>query len=392
MIPRADITNAIQPIAAVDAPTAITAVADAKQEAFSRLAQIAIGQQLQAKVLSTYNDGSYLVRIANTAARMVLPSATRTGDSLLLTMVGKQPRPTFFLHNSSGAIEESTAVSLSTSSSMMKQDLPSLRSATQPAAQTLVEPEQGLAEIIDNTSLLATAQTSVPSSNTTLSIAGKLVDALLQVAPESPLPYAIKTDAALVNTPTNTTQLAAALHDSIVFSGSFYESHVALWSAGKRSLAQLQKEPQAQLSQHTQANTITALLSNADPVGTQLGQLIHLQLNTLEQQRIVWHAEVWPGQQMEWEIGQDTTDTPSPDAPDHIAVPMWHSVLRLNFDNLGSVSASIRLIGQQIQMQLHADNASTATALRDHAHLLSQAMAAAGSTLDGLIVKRHGET
>lgn len=389
MIPRADIATTVQPVAPVDAATSIVSVADAKQEAFSRLAQIAIGQQLQGKVLSSYNDGSFLVRIANTAARMVLPTATKTGDSLLLTMVSKEPRPTFLLTESTPGEEDSAEVSLSVAGRMMEKDLQSLKATQQ--GQANIVGRQGL--IADEEGQQQAPGPAVPeSTKTSISTAGKLVDALLHASEESELPKAIKTNAPLVSTPTNTSQLAGALHDTIAYSGTFYESHVTAWVEGKRPLAELQKEPQAQLAQQVQSSSTSDLLNSSDPAHTQLGQIINLQLNALEQQRIVWHGEAWPGQHMEWEIGQDAPETPQQGEQESHPTPTWHSLVRFNFEHLGSVSASIRLIGQQIHMHVHTDNDVAAAALRANGSMLSTAMAAAGSSLDSLIVKRDGKT
>lgn len=385
MIPRADIAMTVQPVAAVDAPTAIVSVADAKQEAFSRLAQIANGQQLQAKVLSTYNDGSYLVRIANTAARMVLPTSTRTGDTLQLTMVGKDPRPTFLLTESfRGEDDESTEVSLSTAGRAMEKDMKSLK-ATQQGLTNVGARDNQLDE--GDAKNAAPNQLAPESTKTSLSSAGKLVDALLHASEESDLPSAIKPNRPLVANPTNNTpQLANALRDSVALSGAFYESHLAEWADGRRPVTELLKEPQAQLAQQTQSG-VTSLLNTTDPANTQMGQLINLQLNALEQQRIVWHGEVWPGQQMEWEINRDSPDQQQNTQEDEQA-PSWHSVVRFNFEHLGTVSASIRLIGEQIHMQVRTDNDVTAAALRANGRMLSESMEAAGSSLDSLIVKR----
>jgi len=387
MIPRADISMTVQPVAAVDAPTAIVSVADAKQEAFSRLAQIANGQQLQGKVLSTYNDGTYLVRIANTAARMVLPTSTRTGDTLQLTMVGKDPRPTFLLTESSRGEDdeaEGADVSLSTAGRAMEKDMKSLKAAQQGFTNVVTRDNQ-LDE--GDAKNAAPTQLAPESTKTSLSSAGKLVDALLHASEESDLPNAIKPGSPLVANPNNTAQLAGALHDSVAYSGAFYESHVAEWADGKRPAAELLKEPQAHLSQQTQAG-VSSLLNTTDPANTQMGQLINLQLNALEQQRIVWHGEVWPGQQMEWEINRDGPDQQQQNAQGDELAPSWHSVVRFNFEHLGSVSASIRLIGQQIHMQLRTDSDVTAAALRANGSMLSDSMEAAGSSLDSLIVKR----
>ncbi|MBB3211009.1 hypothetical protein FHW67_000244 [Herbaspirillum sp. Sphag1AN] len=390
MIPRADITNAVQPIASVDAPAAIVAVADAKQEAFSRLVQIAIGQQLQGKVLSTYNDGSYLVRIANTAARMVLPTATRAGDSLLLTMVSKDPRPTFLLTETIPGEEESSSVSLSAAGRKMEKELQTSTTGAERSATT-VDGRNTLVPETDDKTPQTAPQSRQESAPATLSSAGKLIDAILHTADPNQASKAIESSTPLVNTPVNASQLASALHDTISFSGTFYESHVAAWAEGKRPLDLLLKEPQADLGRQAPISTAD-LLSSADQSHKQLAEIINIQLNTLEQHRILWHGEVWPGQQMEWEISQEPPDSQSRADQEDSATAAWHSVVKFELAHLGTVSASIRLVDKQIHMQVRTDNDNSARLLRRHGNQLADSMAAAGTSLDSLIVKHDGES
>jgi len=385
MLPRVDVANIVQPVAAIEAPTATLAVADAKQEAFSRLAQIAIGQQMQGKVLSLFNDGTYLVRIANTAARMVLPNSTRTGDSMLLTLVSKDPRPTFLMGESQPA-EEGDTVTLSPGGRQMEKDLQSLRTAQRDMTGTIGKNDA--LEVVDAKQGQAPATTLQASSTTSLSAAGKLIDTLLQASQHGNVSNAIAGKTPLIASPTaGTAQLAGALHDGITLSGVFYESHVAAWTEGKRPVAELLKEPQAQLGPKTSA--ASDLLSSNDPAHTQLGQIINLQLNALEQHRITWQGEVWPGQTMEWDISQEQQQQNGTQEDE--TAPVWHSVVRFNFEHLGAVSASIRLVGQQIHMQVSTSNDNAAAALRANGNLLTDAMSAAGTTLDSLIVKQDGE-
>lgn len=385
MLPRVDVANIVQPVAAIEAPTATLAVADAKQEAFSRLAQIAIGQQMQGKVLSLFNDGTYLVRIANTAARMVLPNSTRTGDSMLLTLVSKDPRPTFLMGESQPA-EDGDTVTLSPGGRQMEKDLQSLRTAQRDMAGTIGKNDA--LEAVDAKQQQAPGTTPQASSTTSLSAAGKLIDTLLQASQHGNVSNAIAGKTPLIASPTaGTTQLAGALHDGITLSGVFYESHVAAWSEGKRPVTELLKEPQAQLGPKTSA--ASDLLTSNDPAHTQLGQIINLQLNALEQHRITWQGEVWPGQTMQWDISQEQQQQNG--TQDDETAPTWHSVVRFNFEHLGAVSASIRLVGQQIHMQVSTSNDNAAAALRANGNLLTEAMSAAGTALDSLIVKQDGE-
>ncbi|KAF1047559.1 MAG: hypothetical protein GAK35_00564 [Herbaspirillum frisingense] len=392
MLPRADIATAVQPVNSVEAATAVVSVADTRQESFSRLAQIAIGQQMTGRILSNFDDGTFLVRVANTAARMMLPANARTGDSLILTLVSKDPRPTFAIKEGSlRPDEESSAVSLSTAGRAMQKDLKSLQFVTRDDA--------GAGGIADNEDVPIDAQakggrqaqSNAPSSSTTtLSSAGKLIGSLLQASQQGNVADHVTSPSPLLSRPASADQVAGALQNAITYSGVFYESHVSAWAAGQRPAEELMKEPQAQVAR--QSGGEVNLLSQNDPAQNQLGQIINLQLNALEQQRMVWHGEVWPGQQMEWEINQDHGDDTPKRPDDEPTPPSWHSVVRFNFAHLGSVSASIRLIGQQIHVQVKADNDLTAAALRSNTALFADAMSAAGTSLDSLIVKQDGET
>lgn len=388
MLPRVDIPNVVQPVASAEAATAIISVADTKQEAFSRLAQIAIGQQMPGRILSNFNDGTYLVRIANTAARMVLPANARTGDSLILTLVSKDPRPTFALQEGSlRQDDESAEVILSNAGRSMQKGLASLQHAQREGAGLVGENEQ-LPDATAGKNAQA-QQNQLTSSTTTLSQAGKLIDSLLSASQQGGAANHVTSPAPLVAGPNvGAQQMATALQNTITHSGVFYESHLSAWAEGKLPVEDLLKEPQSQAARL--AGGTPSLLNQNDPSQSQLGQLLNLQLNALEQQKIVWHGQIWPGQQMEWEISQDHPQSQQQAGTDDEYAPTWQSVVRFNFEHLGSVSASIRLIGQQIHVQVNADNDITAAALRTHGNLFADAMSAAGTSLDSLNIRRDG--
>ena len=298
-------------------------LADTREEASHRFAQSTLGQLFQGKVLSRLEDGSFLVRIADTMARMVLPAGTRAGDLLQLTLMSREPQLTFLL-------------------------------GLQPGA-----------------------------APTSLSATGRLIDNLLQTAQQNGAPNTVLGKTALIPSPAmNTEQIAVALRDTISTSGLFYEAHVREWANGNRALSELMREPQAQTA-HTQQADPAAVQPRSDTNTTALSQLIHQQLNTLEQQRVLWRGEAWPGQTMEWEVGEDT-----PEGSSREMQPPWRSEVRFELPTLGTVSATIRLTGEHVQVQIHADSEAAAASLRAHGTLLSNAMNAAGIPLDSLIVKQ----
>lgn len=374
MLPRADITSLVKPTTPTQPIQSIVSVADTRREAFSRLAQITIGQELQGKVLSRFSDGTHLVQIANTAARMTLPAYAGVGDGLLLKLIGTDPRPTFLLSERTPASTPETPGAPGTPAARAQQTLQQGSAATVTHQTPLPTGHQGA------------AQTAPQGTPTSLSSAAKLIDTLLQASQQGNMSNAITGGAPLYPGPMlQTAALAANLRQAIQSSGVFYESHVAQWASGKRPIEDLQKEPQGQVRQ--QARSGSDILQRADPTHSQLGQIINLQLNALEQHRLIWQGQAWPGQDMQWEIMQeDAQDKEQHEAQDNETA--WQSTVRFQFRNLGGIAASIHVIGNQIHIQINTDSAQTADRLNAQSHLLKQSMLAAGSPLDSLTVKK----
>lgn len=442
MLPRADIVGT-RPVASVEATRPTIAVGDAHQEVAQRLNRIALGSFLEGEVLSRLQDGSFTVKVADTAVRMNLPSGTQVGETLDLMLIATEPRPAFVL--------------------------------TTPTR--------------DNTA--------------SLSSAGRLVDWIIHTAKAAGAPTALLGKTPLApSADAKPAQVAASMKDTLEFSGLFYESHVAQWISGERPLTTLLQEPQAKnsnlpliatalraaasaaraagtgsappntthlarlienLGGHpdalralmTMLHASSQIVPNSPPAeanapeqpvrnpattenvtvpdlpadaqtanvpapdaaaGTELMPVptaatavatdqpmteadvtllhktmssesvntVNLQLNTLEQQRIAWQGELWPGQQIEWEIGEETPQGKQADAQERA----WQSVVRFEMPVLGKVSATVRLSGERLQIQVRAADEATASLLRAHGNVLGSALAAAGSPLDQLTVKR----
>ena len=130
----------------------------------------------------------------------------------------------------------------------------------------------------------------------------------------------------------------------------------------------------------------TATLKPAQVLHPDTAQLVNLQLNVLDQPRVQWRGEVWPGQQMEWEVRED--DQPAPRAAKGDEERSWQSVVRFDLPTLGKVAATITLVGDHVQVQVRAANPQTADTLRSFSGRLSQALDAAGTRLDSLHVKQ----
>ncbi|HWU98468.1 MAG TPA: flagellar hook-length control protein FliK [Oxalicibacterium sp.] len=397
MLQRADIAGA-RPLILIEALLPTTASGDARQEAFDRLNQLTLGKEFQAQVLSRLTNGSYLIKVDDALANVKLPPGTKTGDVIDLTLLATQPRPTFLLGKADGGSGASASLS-------------------------------NAGRLIGNLLQLAQKDGLPPTALT-----GKTP---IAAGPDVPA-----------------TQIAHALQSALSFSGLFYESHVAQWANGTRPFTDLQNEPAAKRTETLLTGT-TTLPDGSDPKNeTQTGsrmndlgklvanvrdwvnggttaeqrpalpaetlsvlkqatssidqslrdstgkmqeitgnegvKLISLQLDTLEQKRILWQGELFPGQPMEWEISDET---PKQNHGDETSSPeqSWQSTVRFSLPTLGTVSATVRLTGEHVQVNVRTVDEESATALRTYGSLLADALDAAGSKLDSLLVKHDRE-
>lgn len=370
----ADLTGTRAPTV-VEALSPVSAIGTAASESFDRLAALEIGRQYPAQVVSQLQDGSYVANVADASVRLNLPAGTAVGDTVSLTVLDNATRPSFLL-NSTPAGDKASI------SDAARQVTDIVNQLSSPTASKVIE---GKSPVLP-----------APSDN----------------APE----------------------IAHSLQDTITHSGVFYESHLKEWAQGDRSLQDLQKEPQLRganlptssapsqtqapqtgtiLSEHANAlnpglspdklnpaeltKAPGPLQSNSDkshgsqetatshlsPAETQSN--MQLQLHSLEQQRVAWHGELWPGQRMEWEVSDQT---PSGKSNTSEVDGAWQSTVRFELPTLGRVSATIDLRGQTVQIHVRAALSETSASLNAHASDLIQALDFAGTHLDKLVVKQ----
>jgi hypothetical protein len=361
----------LTPVARTTATTAVLPVADPRQQAFQRALASQLGQSLQAEVLSKLSDGSFVVRVADMAARMALPQNVPVGSQVPLTLVSLTPRPTFQLATAQGGQAFAEAG-------------PPLAEGANPQSAPLAYLEGKEAAALSRaTALLAR---TLPASlgleagaaeGASLSKAGKALGEVIAAVQNS----ATQQTAALGSTPllgapgADAGQIAAALRQGMEKSGLFYESHVAEWAQGTRSQAELAAEPQAR--------------GMAPPSDPATAQLINLQLNAHEQARVAWQGQLWPGQEMHWEIERDAPDTRhgGPDGGSEDGAGTWQSSLTLRFGKLGEVAARVVLSGGQLHIRLDAPE-SVRGLLEAGSGRLHEALDAAGTPLNTLAI--HG--
>ena len=368
----------------------VTPATSATQAAYTATSQIAtestaavkleVGQLIQATIQEQVNPGLYKVQVAGQSMQMQLPGLIKIGSTITLQVVSVSPKLTFSVPGSGAPI--STAEEISSTSRLLS-DL-----AQMPLSKTMVEAASGRA--------VWPSEKSAPESG----------------------------------------KLAAALKDALSNSGLFYESHQAQWVAGARSTAQLLIEPQNQLAQITKnaqppqtgplpvqpkpgivetvkpdahavsvsesksastlgvatADTQTkgaatdATLnapSNALPIAKELIPLVQQQLHTLETHQLTWAGQIWPNQQMQWEIQGE---------PEHRSIRpderQWKTEMELALPRLGDVHASLVFNQGSVRLTLHAADAGAASLFDRRLPELAASMRNAGIPLSGAVVKK----
>ncbi|MCM1129984.1 MAG: flagellar hook-length control protein FliK [Oxalobacter formigenes] len=386
-------TRAVSQTAAV---SQVSPVGDLRQDVYARLMTLAIGRPVAAEVVSQTDNGAAMVRVADTVVQMDLPQGAKTGEKITLTLLAKEPRLTFLFER-------------------------------EPAAHSMVS---NTGRLIDSI-LRSVSQQEV---NMPATLTGR--------APLFPTPAASPA-AAFLSRPGLAATLEAALTNLFDTSGLFYESHLAQWVAGERPQEALMAEPQARMqppapeaeqaqgqakagdgktagsgaarppqaaalapeaqmdrlerlqekswvqslvdkaaSRLSGGTTLTQQETRpASVVDAHAAQMIRMQLDTLEQRKVVWQGEFWPGQKLEWEV-EDKTPRKQHKANSPAVEKSWQSVLRVNLPLLGPVTATMRLAGETVHVQIGAGSEDAMSLLRQFGPDLASALEDAGARLD----------
>lgn len=377
MIP-ADVASRLRLITP-DQPTPPQPVAPSRQLT-DVLTELVPGQRLMAEIQALLPNGSYRAMIAQREVTLALPFSAKPGDSLELEVVESDGKLT-------------------------------------------------LAFVANRTP----SDQAVPgeSVSSTLSPTGQLIGDLLGNIDEQgkkPSPTPLNGNRPLIEEfPKEAAQLAPILKEALSQSGMFYEAHQARWVAGNLPTAALLQEPQGKLSAALQGpqtlppaqvtaqshtgdlaaatanqppKDLTAPAASPDSASTQksppqnpipadLTPLVRQQLDALATQTYVWQGQVWPGQQMHWEIEEhaEGRNQGQEDLPEQ-----WQTRLKLTLPGLGGIDAVMRLrAGGAIDLSLVTDQDESRQTLIAAGDTLRQQLDRAGLSLTALVV-RHGET
>ncbi len=386
MIPS-DVASRLQ----VSADAAARPVAQT-QEIADKLSGLIAGQKVLAEIQSMLPNGTYRAMINQRSITLALPFSAKSGDSLELQVTendGKLALAVLSRPDGSGG-----------------------KPGAESASATLSRTGQLISNLFAGANRAQNSGTPSVPLNGSQPIAG---------AP-----------------PNSAQDLLPLLKQAITQSGMFYESHQAEWVEGRLPKAALLQEPQGKLSSPAAFASVLGGEASATPaqpkanigepiiaarltaeaaqtqssnvegsksavaqsqtqgqvVAPQTQPLVQQQLEALATQNFSWQGQVWPGQEMRWEIdeeaarqGQEGEET----------APKWSTRLHLTLPNLGEVDAQIRLEGNAITLSMSADSAETRTLMRISSLALRSQLDEAGLTLASMGVsavedENHGKT
>lgn len=317
-------------------------------DATPKTGQFEPGQKIQGIVQTQVSPGIFNVRIGEQLTQISLPAFIRAGDTIKLQVIATTPRLTF---------------SMSASANPLSTD-----------------------EKLSSVARLLSAMSQQPREKTDLRA--------MQSTPLWTTPQTMQSG-----------QLAGLLQEALGNSGLFYESHQAQWLEGARSTTQLLQEPQnstranpsinmevssmqdKNVSPANKMDTIAPIEGKTPIIPDHLQPIVQQQINALETRQVLWQGNIWPNQAMQWEIHEQTPQTPATENEQQ-----WTTQIHLDLPNLGMVSATLSFNSAGLSLTLNASTTATRTALGNASSQLVATMSDRGIPIVSTLVTQHETT
>ncbi len=374
------------------------------------------GQQFQGTVQSKISENIFRVQVAGQSLQMRLPGNIQSGDVIRLVVVSTQPRITFSMAASTNPL--STPEEIGSSARMLSdlagsplehpvvQQLGSKavwQGGSVPDAKSLAG---ALRETLGKSGLFYESHQAQwvrgeLSTNQLLSepqnvLTGRNLLQASAVVPQSTqnddsnsgatAPQASNEPAGQAGTSTPETRTGQPAESGSDAALSVAQALIRNNYSPETADAQKFKEPVGQTGSpapDSLAEQSASTGSNALPVARELLQLVQQQLHTLENHHLVWQGQIWPGQQMQWEIqGEPEHHATEPDER------QWSTEIELDLPGLGGIHARLVLAGSGLRLTLHAADPATAELFKRSLPALRDTLAAADIPLLAAVVEK----
>ena len=406
MIP-ADVASRLQ----VSADTALRPVAPA-QEIADRLSGLVAGQKVMAEIQAMLPNGTYRALINQRNITLALPFSAKSGDSLELQVTesdGKLALAVVANPETSGKqATATTSATLSRTGQLISDLFAGARDAGgSPAAATLNANAPLSATPVSAQDLLPQLKQAITQSGMFYEshqaewVEGRFAKAALLQEPQGKLssPATLAAQAQIDAMPQgiganpqqtvaqpDTTQPAPPHAASVTADETAAQVMPKAQTNAAETTAALRPggdaAPAGEAAKAATPSPTQSAAPSQQLVAPQAQALVQQQLEALATQNFSWQGQIWPGQEMRWEIEEDGGRRPTAGGDE--TASRWSTQLHLTLPNLGSVDAKIRLQGDEITLQMTAGSEETRALMRAAGIALRSQLSEAGITLTSM--------
>jgi len=378
-----NLLNAIKEYTLAQKPALPSGTADAAAKAGL---QFDVGQKVQGIVQTQLATNVFKVNVSGQLVQMALPPTVRSGDTIALQVTALQPRVTFSMASSEKPL--STPEQLSNTSrvlSSLSQQTP--EKAYVRAAQT--SPLWTEPQVPETKQLAGSLQQALSTSGLFYEshqaqwLGGDRSTSQLMQEPQNLPPEQTRaiTRNNSENKPTvgNNTPSGNIAGETTPASK---QTTVEI-AAGRPPMQSNRTDPTAMVNDKagvlagthpTHPSGASAMPENKSlGIPEHLQPLVQQQLNALETNQMMWQGNIWPGQDMQWEIHEQPSQNPT-----IVGQRQWVTQIQLDLPNLGMVSATLRLNSTGLSLTLNADKPQTRNVLGSASTNLVSALTDAG--------------
>jgi flagellar hook-length control protein FliK len=387
----------------------------------SDLLDLPPGRVFTARIQEALPENTFRALVAGKTITLSLPEGAKAGDQLELVVVDRSAKSIIARQVEPGTAQTTTAqpypfTRLSPAAQLISQLLPAEGKTATPAqlngGQPLLETPPGSqaagAQLAPKLASAVAQSGLFYESHQAQWVTGKLPLAQLLQEPQGQLSSLVPTPQAVPPDSSDAMPVLAPAPEGEFPAGAPATSTSAE-QAGRHNLTPEARAQQPAIA-HGQNNFLPTQAGDPEKVGaggtvTSSGQaaqtgmtaqqvpeelrpIIQQQLEAVATQRVFWHGEIWPQQQIDWEIEwqqqNDAGDGSEPEAT-------WRTALSLTTPRLGQVDATLQLTSSGVRITLATPYGSSAADLRDEAPRLADALAGAGVPLLAFQVKHENE-
>ena len=376
------------------------------------------GQRLPAHVIASLSNGRFQVQVEDQVLDMNLPRNSEPGQKLELTFISSSPRLTFALTSdlapdlarampaNSGVILSETAKFLGALLQRGSQDAAAPATLVKTAAPVLPGPPAE-PKIFANALRNAISQSGLfYESHQAQWVSGERSLTSFMQEPQAKLPVLANPNALNIPSALNTPNPLKSLNTPNPAQAAQSNSALQPNAASRPTDGQLPpgnsvQPPPLLKTGESAANTMrelavsqTSAHRSAELNPTSFRELVHplavplinQQLEALDSRQIIWQGQVWPGQEMDWEIEEDG----SHGAGDDDETPRWRTRLHLDLPGLGEVTARLAIDAGGVRIEMTTERNDSAALLHGKIGQLARSMEASGLKVAGLLVQQHG--